>query len=66
MQTEMDESFWSEVLSGDDWGAASDLLTGSSKFSDAVVGSFLNEEGGMDFWYNLLNGAEDIGKLPDF
>lgn len=69
-QAEMDESFWSEVLSGNEWGATSDLLTGSSdsslQFSDSVVGSYLNEDGGMDFWYNLFNRAEDIVKLPEF
>lgn len=66
----MDESFWSEVLSGNDWGATSDLLTGSSDsslpISDSVVGWYLNEDGGMDFWYNLFDKAEDIVKFPDF
>lgn len=69
-QAEMDESFWSEVLSGNDWGATSDLLTGSSdsslQISDSVVSWYLNEDGGMDFWYNLFNKAEDIVKFPDF
>ncbi|XP_057798049.1 transcription factor MYB14-like isoform X2 [Salvia miltiorrhiza] len=53
---EMDDSFWSEVLSGDDFVTDSPL-----RLSESV-----NEDGGMDFWYNLFNRADDILDLPDF
>ncbi|KAK6141639.1 hypothetical protein DH2020_024612 [Rehmannia glutinosa] len=62
---EMDESFWSEVLSG----ATSDLPAGNS---DSVVrvsnpfGSEMNMEGCMDFWYNMFHRAEDLVQLPEF
>lgn len=69
---EMDESFWSEVLSGDDWGATSDFLAGDSDSSDqllGVVSEAVGSDGGMDFWYDLFNQAEeDINnvELPQF
>ncbi|KAG8389210.1 hypothetical protein BUALT_Bualt02G0205200 [Buddleja alternifolia] len=66
---EMDERFWSEVLSGEDSGATSDFSPGNSdsqlQFSNSI-GSDLNTEGGMDFWYNLFYSAEELIHLPDF
>ncbi|KAI3449771.1 hypothetical protein Pfo_006436 [Paulownia fortunei] len=66
---EMDESFWSEVFSGDDSGATSDFSAGDGdsllQFSNSF-GSDLYMEGGMDFWYHLFHRAADLTELPEF
>ncbi|KAG6400861.1 hypothetical protein SASPL_137706 [Salvia splendens] len=64
---EMDESFWSEVFSGDDWSATSDLLSGNSDSSVPLSESVcLDEAESMDFWHNLFSRADDIVELPQF
>ncbi|KAG6403048.1 hypothetical protein SASPL_135265 [Salvia splendens] len=64
---EMDESFWSEVFSGDDWSATSDLLSGNSDSSIPLSESVCQDEAGsMDFWHNLFSKADDIVELPQF
>ncbi|KAK4418395.1 Transcription factor [Sesamum alatum] len=67
---EMDESFWSEVFSGDDSSATSDFSAGNSdsqlQFSDSFGSSGLSAEGDMEFWYNLFSRAEDLLELPQF
>ncbi|KAL1539683.1 transcription factor MYB14-like [Salvia divinorum] len=64
---EMDESFWSEVLSGDDWSATSDSLAGNGD-SPIPLSESVCRDGSesMDFWHNLFSRADDIVELPQF
>ncbi|PIN01206.1 Transcription factor, Myb superfamily [Handroanthus impetiginosus] len=66
---EVDESFWSEVFSGNDSSATSDFLTGNIDFPLQFSNSFgsdLNRDGGTDFWYNLFNRVDEFVDLPEF
>lgn len=65
---EMDQSFWSEILSADDCGATSYFSAGNSVSLFEYSNSFcydLNVDGGMEFWYNLFR-SKDIIELPQF
>ncbi|KAI3460956.1 hypothetical protein Pfo_017619 [Paulownia fortunei] len=67
--TEMDESFWSEVFSGDDWSATSDFSAGNGDSQLQFANSFasdLSMEGRNDFWHDLFHRAEEFTELFEF
>lgn len=77
---QIDENFWSEVLSADNSSMASDFQSQKHYFPSSplaasldlelvndVYGSNLyNTDFNMDFWYNLFTRAGDLPELPEF
>ncbi|KAK6120036.1 hypothetical protein DH2020_046166 [Rehmannia glutinosa] len=67
--TEMDERFWSEVFSGDDWSGNSDFSSGSSDsrlLPENYFASDLNMENQSDFWLDVFYRAEEFTELLEF
>ncbi|KAJ4837048.1 hypothetical protein Tsubulata_011138 [Turnera subulata] len=60
---DMDESFWSEVLSADNSRMGTDLPQVGSNPQLLLANSNLYDS--MDFWYNLFTRAEELPELPD-
>ncbi|WCJ38354.1 myb domain protein 14 [Euphorbia peplus] len=66
---EMDENFWSEVLSSDESRPASDFPVAVSGDNTEFQAPFCPLESvqfdSMDFWYNLFTGAGESLELPE-
>ncbi|PPR96827.1 hypothetical protein GOBAR_AA23851 [Gossypium barbadense] len=79
--SEIDENFWSEVLSADNSSMAADFrVVGSDQYFpsspppplpalETVNGcgsNLYDTDANMDFWYNLFTRAADLPELPEF